>query len=71
MSNTYKIGHDYSDIIGSSRKNDQFVSWFSIRGSGIGNSGGIRPAKFIKEIIGLPAYIVVFTRNISHRHHNP
>lgn len=71
MSNTYKIGHDYLDIIGSSRKNDQFVSWFSIRGSGIGNSGGIRPAKFIKEIIAIPAYIVVVTRNISHRHHNP
>jgi hypothetical protein len=72
MGNRYKIGHNYKDILSVSRERDQFVSWFSLNGSGIGNSGGIRAAKYISNInTNLPAYLVLITRNISHRWYNP
>ena len=71
MSNTYKIGHNYRDILSVSRERDEFVSWFSLKGSGIGNSGGIRSAKYLKINSHLPCYIVLITRNISHRWYNP
>jgi len=71
MSKIYKIGHDYKDILSVSKVDDQFVSWFSFEGSGIGNSGGIRSAKYLHINSILPCYIVLITRNISHRHYNP
>jgi hypothetical protein len=61
----YKVGHDYVDDIANSRDKDQFVTWLP----GIGNSKGIRPAKSKES--GLPAFVVLVTRNISHKYHNP
>ncbi|MFW9872474.1 MAG: restriction endonuclease [Candidatus Thorarchaeota archaeon] len=71
MRKTFKLGHNYKDILSVSREDDQFVSWFSYNKSGIGNSGGIRSAKYIHKISDLPCYIVLITRNISHRWYNP
>lgn len=71
MEKGYKIGHNYKDILSVSRQRDEFVSWFSHNGSGIGNSGGIRAAKYLKIKSELPAYIVLITRKISHRWYNP
>lgn len=67
----FKIGNNYKDILSVSREDDEFVSWFSHNGSGIGNSGGIRSAKFLHIKTELPCYIVLITRNISHRWYNP
>lgn len=68
---TFKLGHTYKDILSVSREEDEFVSWFSYGDSGIGNSGGIRGAKYLTRNSNLPAYIVLITRNISHRWYNP
>jgi HJR/Mrr/RecB family endonuclease len=69
--NFFKVGHQYKDILSVSKEDDQFVSWFSIEGSGIGNSGGIRAAKhaFLKS--EFPSYIVLITRETTHRVVNP
>lgn len=67
----FKVGHNYKDILSLSRQEDEFVSWFAFEGSGIGNSGGIRSARYNSEISELPCYIVLITRNISHHHENP
>ena len=71
MMKKYQIGHEYKDILSTSIEQDQFVSWFSYGESGIGNSGGVRPAKYLNIDTSIPAYIVLFTRNISHRWYNP
>ena len=67
----YRLGHTYKDILSVSRQKDEFVSWFSLDGSGIGNSGGIRAAKYLKIESELPCYMVLITRRISHRWYNP
>lgn len=67
----FKIGHNYKDILSVSREKDEFVSLFALKGSGIGNSGGIRSAKFLHLTTELPCYIVLITRDISHRWYNP
>jgi len=71
MNNSFLIGHTYKDILSVSKEDDQFVSWFSLKASGIGNSGGIRSAKFLNLVSDLPCYMVLITRNISHRWYNP
>lgn len=71
MSKIYKIGHNYKDILSVSKSEDQFVSWFAYNGSGIGNSGGIRSAKYLNIDAELPSYIVFITRSFSHHWHNP
>ncbi|WP_335965419.1 restriction endonuclease [Galbibacter sp. PAP.153] len=71
MRKIYKIGHHYKDILSVSRDQDQFVSWFSHKSSGIGNSGGVRAAKYLNLDSSIPSYIVLLTRNISHRWYNP
>jgi len=68
---SFKLGHNYKDILSVSREQDEFVSWLALNGSGIGNAGGIRRAKFLKLKTDLPCYIVLITRNISHHWHNP
>lgn len=71
MVRVFRLGHIYKDILSVSRDNDEFVSWFSLKGSGIGNSGGIRSAKYLHLKSEIPCYIVLVTRNISHRWYNP
>lgn len=71
MNKVYKIGHQYKDILSVSRDQDEFVSWFSFGESGIGNSGGIRAARYLNIASQIPCYIVLVTRTISHRWYNP
>lgn len=71
MDKIYKIGHEYKDILSVSKEDDEFVSWFSNNGSGIGNSGGIRSGKYLNLKINMPSYIVLITRSIAHRSYNP
>ena len=71
MENNHKIGHNYKDILSVFREQDQFVSWFSFKESGIGSSGSIRAAKYLNLDSHLPCYIVLITRNISHRWYDP
>jgi hypothetical protein len=63
----YKIGHDYIDDIANSKDKDQFVKWLP----GIGNSKGIRCAKFHLIKDEGPAFIILVTREINHKHYNP
>lgn len=63
----YKIGHSYIDDIANSKDKDQFVKWLP----GMGNSKGIRPVKYKNFKSDLPAYIILITREVSHRHYNP
>jgi hypothetical protein len=64
----YRIGHVYVDDIANSKEKDQFVKWLP----GIGNSKGIRPAKSKGTWKNrLPAFVVLVTRGISHKHYNP
>lgn len=71
MKKSFKIGHVYKDILSKSRELDEFVSWFSLEKSGIGNSGGIRSAKYLNIKSELPCYIVLITRNFTHHWDNP
>jgi HJR/Mrr/RecB family endonuclease len=64
----YRVGHDYIDDIANSKETDQFVKWMP----GIGNSKGIRPAKRkYSNSNDLPAFVVLLTRSVNHKHHNP
>ena len=65
--NIYKVGHSYIDDIANSKSKDQFVTWIP----GMGNSKGIRPVRFKKIKSDLQAFIVLLTRQSSHRHLNP
>lgn len=65
--NSYKVGHSYVDDIANSKSRDQFVTWIP----GMGNSKGIRPVRFKKIKTDLPAFIILLTRQSSHRHLNP
>lgn len=65
--NTYKVGHSYVDDIANSKSKDQFVTWIP----GMGNSKGIRPVRFKNIKTDLPAFIILLTRQSSHRHLNP
>lgn len=70
-SRIFRIGHEYKDILSVSKTEDQFVMWFKKGRSGIGNAGGIRYSNFKCKKSDLPAYVVLITRNTSHRLHNP
>lgn len=63
----YRLGHTYVDDIANSKDRDQFVKWLS----GIGNSKGIRCAKFKNYRSIIPAFVVLLTSEINHKHHNP
>lgn len=66
-SRIYRLGHEYVDDIANSREKDQFVNWLP----GIGNSKGIRSARYKKFKASIPAFVVLLTREINHKHHNP
>lgn len=63
MSLKYIINHKYKDTGSSKKDNDQFLKWLNIDGSGMLNSPGIRPLKFVNKDngINLPAYLVLVT----------
>jgi Restriction endonuclease AspBHI N-terminal/Restriction endonuclease len=63
----YRVGNEYIDDIANSREKDEFVTWLP----GIGNSRGIRCARFRSFKSDVPAFVVLITREIKHKHHNP
>lgn len=65
--NKFKVGNCYIDDIANSRDKDQFVKWIP----GMGNSKGIRPIRYKNLALDIPAFIVLLTRQSSHRHFNP
>ncbi len=67
ITNSYKVGFSYVDDIANSKEQDQFVKWLP----GMGNSKGIRPVKYQHIKTELPAFIVLVTTQVVHRHYNP
>jgi len=68
---TYRIGHTYKDRGGVTKEGDQFLAWLNIPGSGMLNSPGIRPLKYINEVSPLPAYLVLVTHEKTRGTLNP
>lgn len=69
--NSYRIGHTYVDRGGTSKDGDQFLAWINIKGSGMLNSPGIRPLKYVNRLSDLPAYIVLVTHERTKGELNP
>ena len=58
---SFRIGHIYKDRGGISKGGDEFLAWVNIPGSGMLNSPGIRPLKYVHDLSPLPAYLVLVT----------
>ena len=69
--NTYRIGNTYRDRGETTLKGDHFLSWLNIKGSGMGNTEGIRSFRYIEKHSKLPAYIVLVTNENTSGHQNP
>ena len=63
----YEFGKTYIDRGGTRYLEDQFLRWVNIEGSGMLNSPGIRPLKFVSRLKerGLPAYLILVTHEKS------
>jgi HJR/Mrr/RecB family endonuclease len=72
MQKTYRLGYDYIDTASIKNDSDQFLRWINIEGSGMRNSPGIRPLKFINNILEkVPAYLILVTNDKSSGEKNP
>jgi len=58
---SFRVGHIYKDRGAISKDGDEFLAWVNIPGSGMLNSPGIRPLKYIHNLSPLPAYLVLVT----------
>ena len=69
----YRLGRVYRDRGGIKFPEDQFLRWMNIEGSGIGNSGGIRPLRYLDSVVsdGLPACVVLVTAGTTAVPKNP
>lgn len=69
----YRLGHVYKDTASISAPGDQFLRWINIEGSGMRNSPGIRPLKFVNKISesGIPAYLILVTTDKKDIARNP
>ena len=69
----YRLGRVYRDRGGIKFPEDQFLRWMNIEGSGIGNSGGIRPLRYLDSVVsdGLPACVVLVTAGTTTVPKNP
>ena len=63
----YELDKCYVDRGGSSFPDDEFLRWINIDKSGMRNSPGIRPLKYVHRISkdGLPAYLILVTHDKS------
>ncbi len=57
----FRIGHAYKDRGGVTKDGDEFLAWVNIPGSGMLNSPGIRPLKYVHKLSPLPAYLILVT----------
>lgn len=65
MGNIYRLGREYKDTGGITKSNDQFLRWINIPKSGMRNSPGIRSLKYTSLKVGVPAYVILVTHEIS------
>jgi hypothetical protein len=61
MGHSYKLGQIYIDRGKRSSPDDQFLKWINIDGSGMLNSPGIRPLKYLHLNQPVPAYLILVT----------
>ena len=68
----YRIKGSYKDLQNRSAE-DQFMRWLNIEGSGMPNSGGIRPLRFVSSPppVSLHGVIVLMTNQKHSNPHNP
>jgi hypothetical protein len=73
VKNTYRLGKSYIDKGSRQNSQDEFLAWINIDGSGMLNSPGIRPLKFVSELSksGLPSYLILVTTDKTGGPHNP
>jgi hypothetical protein len=71
VARSYRVGHVYKDTGSTSKEGDQFLAWLNIPGSGMLNSPGIRPLKYLHSLSDLPAYVVLVTHEKTGGRNNP
>ena len=69
----YRLGKTYIDKASKNDPHDQFMGWINMNGSGMLNSPGIRPLKYITNLAksDLPAYLVLVTNEKTTGKLNP
>ncbi len=67
----FTVGKEYRDKGSPRKKDDQFMRWLNIDGSGIGNMGGIRILRTISDSRNGPDGIVIISSDLSTESHNP
>ena len=60
VSRSYRVGNVYRDR-GRITEDDEFQTWLNSPGSGINNSSGIRPLRYLGRFTDLPAFLVLVT----------
>jgi uncharacterized ParB-like nuclease family protein len=74
----WRVGHEYRDRGGVKFADDELLNWLVTPAGSIANSGGIRFKDPVGNVVvdaesgkNIPAYIVLFTRDMTAQHHNP
>ncbi|KGP73725.1 restriction endonuclease [Pontibacillus yanchengensis] len=72
MTRNYRLGIEYVDKGSTNNISDQFLRWININGSGMRNTPGIRPLKYVNKLLDdVPAYIILVTNDKSSGEKNP
>ncbi len=69
-SRSYRVGNLYRDK-GRIADDDEFQTWLNNPGSGINNSSGIRPLRYLNKISDLPACLILVTHERTGGPKNP
>jgi len=61
------VGKEYVDLGARNNNKDQFLRWFNLDGSGMGNSSGMRGFKYINKPrkTSLKAFVILITSNVG------
>lgn len=61
------VGNEYIDLGARNNKKDQFLRWFNLDNSGMGNSSGMRGFKYINKPrkTSLKAFVILITSNVG------
>ena len=61
------VGKEYIDLGARNNDKDQFLRWFNLDGSGMGNSSGMRGFKYINKPgkTSLKAFVILITSNVG------
>lgn len=71
LGNLYRLGHEYIDKASTRNEEDQFSRWINIKNSGMRNSPGIRPLKYVSRFSDAPAYLILVTSDTNSGESNP